>query len=584
MNSSLLSQRRIVLLRWFLYGVLCVLIVRLFFIQIIEHNKYLLLAQSEQVKSLVIPAKRGEIYTLEQGTPSKVVLNEEVFLVFVDPKEVTNSDDIISSLRSVAGGNLVGNTESLVTTKKNGTKDIRYQVVARNVSRKQAELLHEKNLSGLGFQEVTRRVYPEKTMAAQVLGFVNAEGKGQYGVEEFLDADLKGTDGLRKSVTDISNTPLTIGKDNTEVPAKNGANVVLSIDRNVQAYAESALVKGLENSGAKFGSVLIMDPRNGQVMAMANMPTYNPGEYNKVQDAAAFNNGTISTPYEPGSVMKTFTVATGIDKGVIDAESTYVNTDSIQVGDRTIGNLSKGQTGTITMQRALNWSLNTGMVTIAERLGSGSAITPTSREVMYDYFHNKFGLGQLTGIEVSGEARGQIYTPDSTAGNSVQYATMSFGQGMNLTMVQVAAGFSSIINGGQYYAPTLLAGEVTDDGTYAPAKPPAPIRQTISPETSRQAREMVHAARTAFYGSNDRPGYEIGGKTGTSQTLINGSYENSQTVGSYLGYGGNETPRYVIMVQVSSPGKNLAGNTDAMPIFTDISNWMIDYLKIQPKE
>ena len=580
MHNDKLSRDRVRMLRWMILGAVCILIIRLFYIQVIEHDKYRILASNEQVKSLVIPAKRGELYAMDQGSPVKVVLNETVYTVFADPKEVKNPDDVMNALRDIAGGNIVQDASSLIRAKPS-----RYKVVARDVTRKQAEMLRSKKLAGIGFHEVSRRVYPEKSMAAQVFGFVNAEGKGQYGVEEFMNTSLHGKDGMLKAVTDVSNVPLTIGRDSVDIPAKNGSNVVLTIDRNVQSYAESALLKGLEKSGAKYGSVLVMNPQNGQIMAMANMPTYDPNEYNKVADAAAFNNATVSTPYEPGSVMKTFTLAAAIDKGVIKPTSTYTNTDSIRVGDVTIGNASKGQTGNITMQHALNWSLNTGMVTVAQRLGNGSVITSGARQTMYDYFHDRFGLGELTGVQVAGEAKGRVYAPDSQEGNSVQYATMSFGQGMNLTMVQVAAGFSSIINGGNYYAPTVIAGSINSNGTYAQSANSRPLRRVISPEASKEVKQMVHDARAAFYSKNDRKGYDIGGKTGTSQTLINGSYENSQTVGSYLGYGGNNSsPRYVIMVQVSSPGKNLAGNTDAMPIFTDISNWMIDYLKIQPEE
>lgn len=579
MNSNeLISHMRIRSLRYILYGVLVVLVVRLFYIQIIEHSKYLVLANNEQVKSLTIPAKRGELYVLDQGVPAKIVLNEAVFTIFVDPHEIQDAPAVLQGLRDVAGGSLVSNAKELIAAKPS-----RYKVVAKNVSRKQAELLRAKHLRGVGFQEVVRRVYPEKTMAAQVLGFVNAEGKGQYGVEEFLDADLKGKDGILKAVTDISNVPLTIGRDNIDQPAKNGKNMVLTIDRNVQAYAESALSHGLTKSGAKLGSVIVMNPQNGHIMAMANMPTYNPSEFASVTDPAAFNNPTVSVPYEPGSVMKTFTVATGLDKGVITPESTYINTDSIRVDDRTITNASKGQTGTITIQHALNWSLNTGMVTVAQRLGNGASITQGARNTMYEYLHDRFGLGQLTGVQVAGEATGNVISPESSEGNAVRYSNMSFGQGMNLTMVQVASGFSSIVNGGRYYAPTLIAGAVDADGAFTAAPDPKPLRQTISPQASAKAKQMIHDARAAFYNKNDKKGYDIGGKTSTSQTLINGSYENSQTVGSYLGYGGNSTPQYVIMVQVSSPGRNLAGNTDAMPIFTDISNWMIDYLKLQPQ-
>lgn len=234
------------------------------------------------------------------------------------------------------------------------------------------------------------------------------------------------------------------------------------------------------------------------------------------------------------------------------------------------------------MQHALDYSLNTGMVTIAERLGDGT-INQNARGTMYEYFHDRFGLGQRTGIELLGEARGSMPKPDAPGG-AVQYATMSFGQGMNVTMTQVASGFAAAINGGTYYRPTVVAGTLGDDGaTFKENQPDVLRRDVVSPQTSQELRQMAFAARNRFYSANDRKGYEIGGKTGTSQTIVNGKYVDEQTIGSYLGYGGDDKPRYVIMVQVSGDGMNLEGNKHAMPIFTDISNWMIDYLKLQPK-
>lgn len=578
MAQAALPHSRISLLLKFSIVIVLLFTARLFYMQVVQHDHYKALASKEQIKSQIIPATRGEIYAMDGTSPVKLVLNEAVYTVFADPIEVTQPTKIVTAIKEIAGGEARENLEVLVRNKPS-----RYQVLAKNVTLKQAELLKAKKLKGLGFQQTVRRVYPEGQLAAQTLGFVNAEEKGQYGVEEALQSELKGEDGVRKSVTDVANIPLTIGKNNTEVAPKNGKNVVLSLDRNVQSYTEKALADGMKRVGATQGSVVVMDPQTGKVMAMANLPTYNPEQFTKVQDAAAFNNKVITSPYEPGSVMKTFTVATGIDKGVMTPSSTYNNTDRITVDDITIGNASKGQTGTISMQHALNWSLNTGMVTVAQRLGDGTYITRQARSTMYDYFHNRFGLGELTGIELAGEASGEIISPEEVQGNAVRYSNMSFGQGMNPTMLQVATGFSSIVNGGRYFKPTIIAGAVSDSGTYSANQAPVPIRQVISENSSKVAKQMIHDARNAFYSGQDKKGYDIGGKTGTSQTLINGSYDNSQTVGSYLGYGGDTVPRYVIMVQVSADGKNLAGNTDAMPIFTDISNWMIDYMKLQPQ-
>lgn len=577
MQLSFQKGSRSLLLGGLLLVMMALFVGRLFYLQIIKHDDYVAQAMAEQVKPLTIPAKRGLIYAMDGDKPFQLVMNQTVYTLFADPATVTQPEKVLETVRRVAGGNLRPNIDKLIAK-----KETRYQILGTKLTRQQAELIKKEELKGVGFQETSQRVYPEGGLAAQTLGFVNAEGKGQYGIEEALDDRMVGQDGLLKSVTDISGVPLTIGNQNINKPAKNGDNIVLTIDRNVQARAEKALAEGMKSIGADNGSVIVMNPQTGQVKAMANLPSYRPAEFTTVTDAAAFNNAAVAVPYEAGSVIKTLTVATGLDKGVIRPDSTYVNTDKIKVGDREIGNATKGQTGTITMQKALDYSLNTGMVTIAQRLGDGT-INQQARNTMYEYFTERFGFAKPTGIELLGEASGNITKPD-VPGAAVQYATMAFGQGMNVTMTQVISAFCSAINGGTYYRPTVVAGTLgSDKVTFTKSQPEVLRRNVISPETSTTIRSMVHEARSKFYAGKDRPGYEIGGKTGTSQTIINGRYVDEQTIGSYLGYGGDTDPRYVIMVQVSGKGKNLEGGKHAMPIFTDISNWMIDYLKLQPK-
>ena len=272
--------------------IMAVFVVRLFYLQVIRHEFYVAQADAEQVKALVVPAHRGEIYALDNGVPEPIVLNETVYTVFADPKIVKDEAKMAALVREVAGGNARPNLEKLLSDKKR-----RYEVLATKVSRKQAEMMKDKGLSGLGFQEETQRVYPEGQLAAQTLGFVNAEGKGQYGIEGALNDRLAGKDGLLKTVTDVSSVPLTIGDKNVRTAPKHGDNIVLTIDRNIQGYAEKALAAGLERSKATHGSVMIMDPQTGKIMAMANLPTYNPADYGNAADAAAFNNATISAPY-----------------------------------------------------------------------------------------------------------------------------------------------------------------------------------------------------------------------------------------------------------------------------------------------
>jgi len=404
---------------------------------------------------------------------------------------------------------------------------------------------------------------------------------GQYGVESKFNDQLKGEDGLLQTITDVANVPLTIGDDSINIPAKKGTDLVLTIDRSVQGYVEQALADGIKRTGADSASAVVMDPQTGKILAMANLPTYDPGQLSGIKSYAQVNNGVVTSPYEPGSVMKTFTMATGIDMGAVKPDSTYVNTDYIKVNDRTITNATKGQTGTITFQHALNWSLNTGMVTVAERLGDGENINLKARKSSYDYLYNRFRLGQRTGIEVAGEQPGIIPTPE-IPGAANQYATMSFGQGMDLTMLQVVASFSAMINGGTYHTPTVIEGSMKD-GELVSNTEQKSYPGVIKSSTSEQMRQMIMKSRGAFASSKDRKGYSVGGKTGTSQTFENGEIVEGQTIGTYLGFGGDTAPKYVIMVQVSGKNKNLGGGDHANPIFTDISNWMIDYKKLQPK-
>ncbi|HEY8886592.1 MAG TPA: penicillin-binding protein 2 [Candidatus Microsaccharimonas sp.] len=582
MKLELLKGSRTRILAAVILAIVAIFVVRLFYLQVIKHDYYVGIAKTEQQSRFVIPASRGEVYAKSGTDTVPMVMNETVYTLFADPVTVSDKAKVVDTLRQVAGGNVRTGFDTLLDNKQS-----RYQVLATKLSRVQADKIKAADLSGIGFQAVSQRVYPEGGLAAQILGFVDTTGKGQYGLEGYENDALNGVDGYLKAVTDVNNVPLTIGNDNISVPAQNGKNIVLSIDRNVQSHVESALAAGLAKDKAKKGSVLVMDPNTGKVLSMANLPSYDPANYSQVADVAAFNNDTISAPYEPGSDVKTYTLATGIDKGVVKASDTYNNTDHIKVDDITVSNATLGHTGNITFQTALLYSLNTGFVTVAERLGDGTNITKSARDVMYDYFHNRLGLGSLTGIELANEAPGTVISPDAPdgQGNAVRYSNMAFGQGLDATLIQVASGFSALVNGGNYYKPTVIDGYMTDGGFVQNAAP-APLRaNVVAKSTSDQVKIATHDARAVSFGRTDKVGYYVGGKTGTSQVVINGQYSNNETVGTYLGYGGGsvDTPQYVIMVQVSGAGQELGGAQDALPIFTDISNWMLDYLKIQPK-
>jgi cell division protein FtsI/penicillin-binding protein 2 len=560
--------------------------IRLFYLQVVQHSYYENEALKEHTSKFTLPAQRGQIYARDgsDGSVTPLVLNEASYTVYADPRYVTDESHTADVLRKIAGGNVVDNFESSL---KN--RDLQYTVLARKISQKQADLLTAEKLAGVGLQEQDRRVYPEGSLAAQVLGYVNNDGHGQYGIEQQLDDDLSGKPGLLKAVTDVRGIPLSVGDNNIQESAQDGKNLVLTIDRNIQSYIEQALKDGLDKVHAKHGSVIVMDPKTGKVMAMANLPTFDPNKYYEQSDYGAFQNSVVTSPYETGSVVKTFTMATGLNEGVVTPTSTYNNTGSIKIDDATIRNVLQNVNGTRSMMEVFEYSLNTGAVHVLQQLGGGS-LNAQGRQKLYDYFTGRYMFGKKTGIEQSGELGGEVIAPDAAEGGNVRYANMSFGQGMDNTMIQVANGFSAMINGGTYYKPTVIDGYVAADGSEAKKASQVVKSDVIRPEISRQLNDMMHEARQLSIKGQDKAGYYVAGKTGTAQTIDpkTGKYTDKNAIGTYLGFGGNSNtdPRYVIMVRVTDAQVSdsaTAGGVAAAPIFANISNWLLDYLHVQPK-
>jgi cell division protein FtsI/penicillin-binding protein 2 len=574
------------------FGAFLLIIIKLIDIQVAQHDKYLASANALQVSSRTLKAERGEIFARDaDGSIAPLVLNKPVYTVAADPHLYHDGD----TLNQEKFNTLKASIEKLLGDQlADGAFDgfkpgLRYKILAKQITRDQAEqvqqLAQDKDLPGISLQAGTKRVYIENNLAAQALGFVNYDGEGQYGVEQYLDKKLRGTDGLLQTVRDVRNTPLAIGINDVSIPAKNGDNIVLTIDRNIQSQVELSLKEGLAKVGADSGSAVVLNPENGEIMAMANYPTYDPADYSKVTDSEVFQNKTVSYAYEPGSILKSLAMGAALDLSVVTPDSQYHNTGCTQVDDAEICNAMRHVDGrTLDMTGVLAWSLNTGMVWLLNQMGGGS-ITLEARQKLYDYYTSHFQLGKLTGIEQVGETAGFINQPDTIHGARVVYSNMMFGQGINVTNLQVAAAFAAAVNGGKYHQPHLVAGTYNND-TFAANKVADPIDNVLKPETSQNLKEMLHEARK-IYTVNPRndQGFYVGGKTGTAEIYdeATGLYSETQTVGTYIGYGadGTKTPKYVIMVRVDpTKNKHFNGSDDAMPIFNEISNYMLRYMGV----
>lgn len=580
-------------------GVFVTFMVTLFVIQVVDYEKYTARAYKDRLLQRELIAKRGEIYMMSgvNGDTVPLVMNERTWTIFVDPSFVDDKDAVQRELTQILGNQMITTWDKVWANMKSG-----YVEVARNVGYETTMAVKTANLKGVGRKETSRRFYPQETLAAQVVGFVNAEGAGS-GIEGSLNNLLSGTNGLLETIKDVNNVPLSIGDNNIEIPAVNGKNIVLSLDENIQRKVEKVLEKTVGNGKgiASSASALIMDPNSGKIWAMANYPTFNPSEYYKVTDASLFTNRTTESAYEPASVCKPFTYAMAINEGKLDPTGTYYNAGYTQVGDRIMKNATgtENQVGKRTFYEALDHSLNTGSIE-ALRLVGGENIPKTARQTMYGYLYDRFGLGHTTGVELY-EATGKIYSPEEDEGNAVRYANMTFGQGMSLTMVQVAAGFSSLVNGGNYYKPTIFAGVLEDD-KFVPGEivkdengenafvetdgEPEVVRTTVTPLTSAIMRGMLQEVRSVNGGYADKQGYNIGVKTGTAETYDeSGKYTSNKTVVGAIGYGGSAAegamPKYVILVRIDG-NTLLWGASNALPVFTELSNYMLEYLRIEP--
>jgi len=560
-----------------------IIAVRLFFIQIIEHDAWVAKAGDQHTLLETIVAKRGEIYMMDAGEPVAVVMNQTVYSVIIDPA-ITDQAKITAALNTYAKDNISADLDKVFAT-----EGLRYYIVARNVSHTNATKIAEEGIAGVWFKESNQRFYPEDEMASGLLGFVNADGIGQYGVEGSLNKVLSGTNGLLKTISDVNNIALSIGDDNVKIPAEDGKNVVLSVDRGLERGVEEVALEAINNTPATNASVLVMDLSDNSVLAMANLPNYNPGNYGYVKDASAYTNYVTEVPYEPASICKSFTFSAALNEGKMTPETTYFNDHYDIVDGWQIWNAERRTRlyGEITMKDALYWSLNTGSMQALRLLGDDPEnINQKGRETLYDYYYNKFRLGQATNIGLI-EGIGYIPDPNEGYGRNSTYANMTFGQNLGITMIQTATAFSAVVNGGYYRTPTIIEGTL-ENGAITPWVSSAESieEQILSNETSAAMRDMLINNRSyKVTGGIDPYGYAIGGKSGTAQTIVDGAYDDSMTnlIGSYIGFIGptGEMPRYLIMTKMWGEGQALSGG-EAGDLFDDLSNFLIRYLKIKP--
>lgn len=544
---------------------------RLAYWQVAEHGQLATAAQEQYREFVELPAIRGAIF---DRNLTQLVVNTTVYSAFVSPDQISadQRDAVASGLASVLGVD----RPSVMTTLSSSAK---FAYIARRFSKDKADQLKALKLPGVGLQEETQRSYlpgaaAGTTLASDLLGFVNWNSDGQAGIEMKYQKTLAGTPGYISSYRDLANNEIVLGSHADQNPV-NGQDLVLSLDANIQYAAEQALAEGVKKDNAESGSVLIMDPSTGGIVAWADYPSYNANDFNHT-DPALLKDNVVSYLYEPGSVMKTVTLSGALNVGAIQPNTVINDPGYVDVGGYRIYDWNHHNYGNIDYTKVLESSLNVGAMKAMQAEG-------------HDAFYKNlqaFGLTQPSGIDVAGEA---FYPPPSESQMAdAQYATASFGQGIQVNMVQMLAAVNVIANGGKYAPPHV----VERVGTQINPVVLQPQRQVISPDAAAKMTWMMQQVVQYGSGWTSRVhGFEKdqAGKTGTAQIPVNGQYTLDVWT-SFVGFLPAQHPRFTMLVVVRKPHYPGAdkdwtlndGYLTAEPIWQKIAQTMVVDWHITP--
>ncbi|MBV6400949.1 MAG: Stage V sporulation protein D [Anaerolineales bacterium] len=439
-------------------------------------------------------------------------------------------------------------------------------VAALQAQIKQLETAKDFRLRGIAFKPHFQRSYPETSLASNVLGFVTRDGRGYFGIEEKYN-DLLAGNPVQVWVPRDPNKA-------TEIPrVPNGTTLVLTLNRDLQARVEAILDEALIEYGAQNGAIVVMNPRNGEILAMSTTPRMDLNNYTNYfslyNDGSQYNR-SIGTAYEPGSVMKVLTMAAALDTGLVKPETTYVDTGSIQVGGFTIQNWDKEAWGEQNMVGCLQHSLNVCMAWISTQMG------PTT---FYGYME-RFGFGHPTGVDLAGEAMGRLKTPGDSDWYNVDLGTNAFGQGVTATPLQMLMAASAIANDGRMVTPHILYSMLRDGHQYN-----VPSQYGGSPITAQTAHtlsEMLAQSLSAESSEALLSGYRVAGKTGTAQIPTDFGYDPSVTNASFIGWGPVDDPQFMIYVWLNAPTSSIWGSQTAAPTFAKVAEQTVILLNIPP--
>jgi len=557
-----LSNRRMLQLFAFLAAWALVVVFRLMQVQIVRHDHYVARAQRQQESTLALNPVRGSILDVKGRVLAESVAAESIY---ADPQAVTDRRAAAKALAEIDG---IGLTAREIDAKLRGTGSFAW--IARQLPLEVTARAKKLALPGIYFLEAHRRSYPRATLAANVIGYVGLDGDGLGGIEHSFDAQVRGTPGKVTLLRDARRGVYLVGGDGANRP-RDGHHVVLTIDSVIQFIAERALQKAVTERHATGGSILIMDPNDGAVLAMASAPTFDPNHF---RDAApvAWRNRNVQDLYEPGSTFKIITAAAGLEEHLVTPSQVIdCGNGSITIGNITITEHDGHRYNLLSFEDVIVNSSNVGTVRVGLALG---------QHRFYDWIR-RFGFGQRAGIPLPGESTGLLRRTDKWT--AVSPASIAIGQEIGVTPLQIVRAVNAVATGGTLVEPRIIEKIVDDDGktVYEPPHP-APVR-VMSEKTAAVLNEILKAVVVRGTGTKAALAeHVVAGKTGTAQKAGRGGYSADRYVGSFAGYVPADQPRLVMLVVIDEPHGEYYGGTVAAPVFREVAEATLRYMGIPP--
>lgn len=592
-NKNFLSEWRLNTVFSVFSIVFSVIILRLFQIQVVNHSKYQALAQGQYQDLQIIPARRGDILSSDgyvlAGTKNH-------YLMYAEPQKIKDPYQVASDLAGILVTSRfkpelnVDNEKPKADMFKKLFDEIYHSLslglmwtaVQKDITPEEKEQVEKApggKFSGIGFEELPVRFYPEGNLASHVLGFVgsdeNGSPKGYFGIEGSLNEDLTGKPGRLMEETDAVGLPILMGNYKKIEPVQ-GRNVVLTINRAIQYLVEKRLKEGIEKYDARSGSIIVMNPFTGEVVAMANYPTYSPSDYTKEDDSPdgaprkniEKKNLAIAETYEPGSVIKALTISAGVDLKKITPETTFDDAGPVRYSDYVINTWNGQHYGIQNIIQLLQKSNNIGAAWVGHQIGVAD---------LYRYFID-FGIGSKTNIDLEGEETGII--KNKSDWTDIDLATASFGQGVSATPLQVLNSFNAIANGGYLLQPKIISKIIDEKGvTEIPVKS---IRRVITKESSDTMVDLLEKAaeggEAKYFILKD---YRVSGKTGTAQIPENGKYSPSKTNATFLGFL-TGSKAFSMIIKLEEPGTSIYAAETSAPMWMQIAIDLVKFYRLPP--